>query len=200
MEEKQRAFKKVSKGIQVTKCNPEFIEKMVKILRLGAYVETAAIMAGCAKETFLDWMKWSHQEHKKYKPIYAQLRHAVEKAIEEATVRDLMVIDKCANGQDYEYERWQEGERDKDGILQKAGALKLNSRGNPIPIKVGFAPNYQAAAWRLSRRKPEQWGDSQTIEHKGDGLKTEKPQVIICLPDNGRSIQRLNDLKDDSNK
>jgi len=189
----EKAFKKAKKGADKLKCDAKFIQDMVNILRLGAYVETAAIMAGTSKTRFYEWMKAADPKHPKHRPIFAELRDAVEKAQEEATVRDLMVVDKCAQGQDWEYERWEEGELDHDGNPTKAGSLKLNSRGNPIPLKVGFAPNWNAAAWRLSRRKAKEWGDSQTIEHKGDAAAAGAPRIIVTIPDNGKSVQRPGD-------
>lgn len=155
------AFKKLNKGIQVTKCTEEFIQKMCNILRAGAYPETAAVMAGAEKKTFLDWMRWSHPEirdgvrNKKYKPIYASLRYAVEKAIEEATCRDLMNIDKCAMGIDVEYMR------------DEKGGIVFAKNGNPIILKLGLNPDWKASAWRLERRFSKQWARTEKVEHSG---------------------------------
>lgn len=182
------AFKKVSKGVQVTKCDDEVIEKICSYLRIGAFVETAVVMAGVGKETFYKWIKASHKEdHPDFKPIYATLRHAVDRACEEATIRDLLNIDKCAMGQDWEYERHPEGTKDDNG-RDISGHLMLNSRGNPIPKKIGMAADWSASAWRLERRKPKNWGSIQKLEHSGD--VPAGPQIVVTLPSNGREVKK----------
>ena len=157
------AFKKIDKRFEKTKCTPEVIETMCNILRAGAYIETAAVMAGVDKATFYTWMKQSHPNHKMYKPIYAQCRNAVEKAIAESEVRDLLNIDKCAMGQDWEYERYPEGSKDENG-RDVSGHLRLNAKGNPIPKKIGLAPDWSASAWRLERRQAKKWARQDKLE------------------------------------
>lgn len=156
------SFPRVS-GVPVTKCTDEVIDKIVNNLRLGLYLESAVILADVQKTTFYTWIKNSHDPEKRgYKKIYAALRVAVEKAMEEATARDLMVIDKAANGQEWEYER------DSDGNLV------LNGRGNPIVKKIGQAPNWNASAWRLERRRPKEFGARSQVEHTGSVGTSEK--------------------------
>lgn len=164
------AFKKVNKRKEQTKCTPEFIEKMCNFLRTGAYPETAAVMAGASKDTFLDWMRYSHPTHKYYKEIYADCRHAVEKAIAEAELRDLVNIDKCAMGQDWEYERHPDGTIDPESGRDISGHLVLNAKGNPIPKKIGTPSDWHASAWRLERRNPKRWARQEKIDvtqHEG---------------------------------
>jgi len=151
------AFRK-PRGVQVTKCTPEVIDKISQVLRIGAYPETAAAMAGVRKETFLDWMRWSYKDdpqyRKRFKPIYAELRHAVFKAIEECTARDLYSIDRAANPP-------QTAIRLKD----ETGTQLLDKDGLPLIIKP-MQPDWQAAAWRLERRS-KGWVKTEKIQHSG---------------------------------
>ena len=173
------AFKKVKKKqLQVTKCTPEVIKDICNTLRLGAFIETAVVMAGVSKTTYYNWMKWSRPSDKPelkrhYKPIYAELRVAVERAMEEATVRDLQNIDSCAMGADVVYMRNQEG------------GLIYSENGRPIVLKPGTAPDWSASAWRLERRSKE-WNRTDKKELSGpDGKpietqekKVEDPEVV----------------------
>jgi len=160
--------------MQVTKCNQDVIDSIVNTLRLGSYIETAVAIAGITKKTFYNWMTYSHEDHFHYKPIYATLRHAVEKAQEEAVVRDLHNIDKCAMGNEVEYMR------------DKTGGLVFNEKGNPIVLKPGSPRDWSASAWRLSRRHPKNWSATEKVEHSGESTST---QVVVIIPDNGKQIK-----------
>ena len=166
-----KAFKKTKKDksagrpIELTE---ELIKKVQNNLRAGAYIETAVVVAGISKATFYDWMKIANGKYKvkeNEKPpskalteLCKQFLDAVERAIEEATMRDLMVVDKAATGQDWEYERYKEDTEDpQTGRMHKKGTIVLNARGNPIPIKIGHGADWAAAAWKLERRKPKEW-------------------------------------------
>lgn len=146
------AFHKVKKGKQVTKCTQEVIDIICNTLRVGAYTETAVVMAGVSKETYRRWMILAQ---KKPNSIYAALRAAVLKAQEEATVRDLVNIDKAAMGEEPVYMR------DKDG------SIVFSENGKPIVLKPGSKRDWNASAWRLSRRKPKDWAPIQKMEHSG---------------------------------
>lgn len=162
------AFRKVKKGGRPPKLNDELIEKICNTLRLGTYIETAVVLAGVQKVIFYEWIKLAH---KNPGSIHAKLLNAVEKAQEESVVRDLLNIDKCAMGQDWEYER------------DPQGNLVLNGKGNPIPKKQGIPPDWHASAWRLERRHPKQWSRTEKLETTG---KDGGPQVIVTIPSNGR--------------
>jgi len=165
------AFKKVNKGGAPPKLNEELIDKIMNNLRLGVYLETAVVCAGVHKAIFYEWVKQAHRDRKENKvTLKTKLLDAVDRATEEATMRDVMNIDKCAMGKDPEYER------------DESGQLILNGRGNPIIKKYGMAPDWQASAWRLQRRKPKEWGTSQ----ESNDNKTIQPQIIVQLPSNGR--------------
>ena len=158
------AFKKVKKnpGGRPPKLNDKVIADIVNHLRIGCYLETAVVMAGVQKTIFYEWIKLAHKGSKEH----VKLLNAVEKAVEECTTRDLMVIDKCANGNEGEYLR------DDDG------KIVYTQRGNPVMKKAATAPDWSAAAWRLQRRKPKEWGNTEKLEVSGkDGGPIQSQQV-----------------------
>lgn len=71
-----------------TKLTPEVQEKILRHLRIGAYVETAAAAAGISRDTFYDWLK----KGAKGKAPYATFSGAVDQALAESEARDLATI------------------------------------------------------------------------------------------------------------
>lgn len=145
------AFKKPKKrstgGVEII--SSEIIQSICFYLKAGAYLETAAAYAGIHRDTLHDWLKKGRHAPK---GKYGDLIRAVDKAMAEAELRDLLNIDKCAMGQDWEYER------------DSNGQLVLNGRGNPIPKKVGLEPDWHASAWRLERKHRDRWGKVERLE------------------------------------
>jgi hypothetical protein len=81
-----------------TKFTPELQKKICDAIRAGAYIETAAAYAGIDKTTLYDWLRRSARDKS---GIYTGFSHAVEKALAEAEMRDLIIIGKAAE------ENWQ---------------------------------------------------------------------------------------------
>ncbi len=159
----------------------EFIDSMMNYLRLGAYLETAVIMAGVPKSTAYDWAKRGHKDRKEGTVSeYTKFLDAVERGVEEATVRDLSVIDKCANGAPMKFLTYPKGTIHPDTGEDLSGQIVWKN-GKPV-IESGFDPNWNAAAWRLERRKPKGWGKveyqpevdpSQSREEDANSIKIE---------------------------
>lgn len=174
------AFRKAKISGRPPNLTEDIIKSIVNALRAGAYVETAAVVAGVPKQTYYQWLIRSHPYKSKKgrviqpKPIYVALRHAVERAMEEAVMRDLMNIDKCAMG--------------TPNYLKNAqGKLILDDKGNPQVEGYSMTPDWRASAWRLERRNPKTWGRFDRIEATGkDGEALVPPpvpaQVIFTLP------------------
>lgn len=97
-------------GGRPTKLNIDTHNKIISVIRAGNYIETAAAYAGIDKSTLYDWLKRGEREkqrvaqnprcniRKSEKP-YVEFSNAVEKALAEAEVRDVAIIDKAAEDQ-----------------------------------------------------------------------------------------------------
>ena len=95
-----------------TKLNYKVREKIVQAIKAGNYIETAAAYAGINKSTLYDWLKRGEREKqrvaknpryriRKSEKIYVEFSDAVEKALAEAEMRDVLLIGKAAE------EQWQ---------------------------------------------------------------------------------------------
>lgn len=78
-----------------SKLTPEVRERIVAVLRSGAYVQQAAEAAGIGRSTFDDWMRRGESEAKEDAP-YRELREAVEQARAEAEARHVALIAKAS--------------------------------------------------------------------------------------------------------
>jgi transposase len=75
-----------------TKFTTEVEDRLLRALRLGCYVETAAALAGISRDTFYDWIK----KGAKGVAPYAAFARKVDQAMAESEARDLAVILKAA--------------------------------------------------------------------------------------------------------
>lgn len=151
----QKAFVRAKPGTKKgdIKLTEALIKSICSALQRGAYVETAAAMSGIGKDTFYRWLR----EAKTDTPpaLTEELSDAVERAMAEAEMRDLLIVDQCAAGS-------------ITAIMLKdeEGKQLYDSDGMPHFIKP-LAPNLQAATWRLERRHPRKWGHLARLEHSG---------------------------------
>ncbi len=83
-----------------SKLTPELQEKIVTAIRAGNYIETAAAYAGVSKDTLYAWLKRGGREVSAKSP-YHRFSDAVEKALADAEMRDVLLIGKAAE------ENWQ---------------------------------------------------------------------------------------------
>lgn len=88
-----------------TKLTTELQETICKAIRAGAYIETAAQFAGIDKPTLYLWMKKGHSCSSGRNP-YAQFLNAVEKALADAEMRDVLVIDKAGQEGNWQASAW----------------------------------------------------------------------------------------------
>lgn len=81
------------------------VKKFLGAIRTGNYIETAAAFAGLTKSTVYEWMKAGARENQRREngeepdpamDAKAEFSNAVEKALAEAEVRDVLLIGKAA--------------------------------------------------------------------------------------------------------
>lgn len=96
-----------NKGGRPTKLDERTQEKIISAIKAGNYIETAAAYAGISKNTLYEWLKRGEREKqrveksnkakiKKSEEIYVIFTDAVEKALAEAEMRDVLIIGKAA--------------------------------------------------------------------------------------------------------
>ncbi|WP_080840023.1 hypothetical protein [Cohnella massiliensis] len=93
------------------KLTPEVQQKIVEAIKMGNYIETAAAYAGISKNTLYDWMKRGAREKdriagtnrkpKATEAPFVAFSDAIEKAMADAEVRDVLIIANAAK------ENWQ---------------------------------------------------------------------------------------------
>jgi len=88
------------------------IVKVSKLILVGMYVETACASVGLPKGLYYEWLKLgakrktaSKEDKELIDPIYEQFTDAIEKAMCDAEVRDLMRIDEAA-GRSWQAAAW----------------------------------------------------------------------------------------------
>lgn len=83
---------------------PELIEQLSQAIRRGAYVETACALVGVSKDTFYRWLRQAKGNDATEATI--ELSYAIEKAMAEAEMRFLDIIDAAAEGGTWQAAAW----------------------------------------------------------------------------------------------
>lgn len=170
------------------KLTQSIIDNIVNCLRLGSYIETAAIIAGIDKNTFYAWCK---KGRKKPRSVYGKLLRSVLKAQEEAKIRDLQIIDKAANGRPIKFAR------------DSKGQIIFNDKGKACVEEESMEPDWSAAAWRLERRFAKEWGrsDKNQIELDillGEGDELSDKEIEKNAKDLEARVERLKKIMKES--
>ena len=146
------------------KLTPELRAKLMALLRAGNYVETAAACCGISKQTLYNWLREgarlaaSPEDLKALRGKARQagqemiaLNRSVDEALAQAEARDLLTIDKAAQGYDVEVvkEKWE------NGVLVERKVERTRKF------------DWAAAAWRLERKFQTRWGRKERLEHSG---------------------------------
>ncbi|MDR3606246.1 MAG: hypothetical protein P4M08_02570 [Oligoflexia bacterium] len=76
------------------KLTEELIDKLAVVIRHGAYIETAAAFCGVHKDSLYRWLKMAASDEAT--ELHHKLNDALKRAMAEAEVRDLSVINKAA--------------------------------------------------------------------------------------------------------
>lgn len=103
-----------------TKLTPELQRLICDTLRRGAYLETAAALAGVDRTTLQDWLRRGGREED---GIYVDFSRAVQTAQAEAEMRDLDRIDAAAAAGVWQASAWRL-ERKHAGRWGRPGSLQ----------------------------------------------------------------------------
>jgi hypothetical protein len=90
-------------GGRPSKLTPGLQQQVCDALRRGAYVETAAAMAGVSKVTLYGWLKLGAREDE---GPHVEFLNAVEKAQAEAEMRDLERVESAAENGTWQAAAW----------------------------------------------------------------------------------------------
>lgn len=155
------AFTKAPRLGRPRELTKQIIEDVANALRAGAYIETAVALSGIHKDTFYSWLKRGKAFQEAEEPnmddaLCGAFSDAVRLAMAQAEMRDILVIDRAANGIDEQYDR------------RPDGTLVLDERGRPVLLRKERAADWSAAAWRLERKYPKKWAKTEkTMEVDG---------------------------------
>jgi transposase len=124
------------------KLSQPLIDKVANFLRIGVYVETAAIASGMSKQTFYTYLRQAND-----------LQERIEKA---KTLGERVSLIK--------HEKLLLLFLD---AIEKATAEAETS--DVVTIKQASKTNWQAAAWRLERKNPDRWGRRDFVKSEVSG-------------------------------
>jgi transposase len=170
-----------------TKLTPEVQARIITYLRGGSYIETAAAACGIHKDTLYEWLKiatkvrelgithFKKGEQRNHAQACLEFSDSVEKALAEAEIRDLIVIDRAAQGYDVE-------------------VIKEKYLGNTLverEVKTQRKFDWQAAAWKRERINPAKWGRKEKIEHSIPEGVAIKPDLSNLTPEEMMSLAEL---------
>ena len=146
-------------GGRPSKADEERLKIITNTLRLGAHFEIACFMADLNPRTVKDYMLRAREEPT---GIYANFLSEITKALAQAEIRDLSVIDTASQGRPavYQMEPVMDAAgnpvRDEQGrVMMK---VQLDGDGKAIKLKNEVFPSWQASAWKLERKAPKRWG------------------------------------------
>ncbi|MBH8598606.1 MULTISPECIES: hypothetical protein [unclassified Thermoactinomyces] len=118
-----------------TKLTPDIQKKIVSIIRLGHYIETAAAYAGISKQTIYNWMRQGAREEK---GKYRNFHDAVTKALAEAEIRELAYIDQAAKKGSWQAAAWILSRRFPNRWGKETALDSLTQQGQPQRIILDF--------------------------------------------------------------
>jgi hypothetical protein len=115
---------------------------------LGTPFGTACRFAGITPSTGYDWLQKG--EHPARAPIYTEFSDAVAQAQAQDEMRRIGRIEQAARGGAVTYRK-----------------TTTYEDGRTITEERTVPPDWQADAWHLERRLPDQWGRKERLEHTG---------------------------------
>ncbi len=173
---------------QPTKLIPELQEAMVQRLASGVPLQTACAHLRIAKQSHYNWIKRGEDERtrldtararpKASEAIYLAYMDAIEKALQEAHVRNLAIIQAAARGG-----------AETDTTVQESFYADGRVRSRNTTTRRS-APQWQAAAWYLERRHPDLY--ARTIKSEVTGKDGGPIEGVTMTKDDYDAFTREN--------
>lgn len=148
-------------------------------IRGGAYVETAAALAGVNKKTLYEWLKTAKRPNAPRE--YTDFRNAVNQALAQGEMRDVMGVDQAVQGV-------------PDKTHPEVGP---DGKTRTVVDTWKILPNWKAAAWRLERKFAKRWGRRDQVKVL-DGEETD--EEAREFESGGSSHAQIMDLLDEVEK
>lgn len=167
---------------------PEIVAEFARFLRAGNFFETVCDFLGVERATAKEWMRRGKRELVRMEregeetpaereTLYVEFLLGNREAVSASEMHDLAIIGQVAAGKPRRITR----RTLPDGTQEEV-------------IEEGMAPNWQAASWRLTRKRPARFGQTAPIKVQHEGTKDGPPiqhevagRVTFYLPDNGRA-------------
>ena len=121
-----------------TKLTPELHTEIVRTIKAGNYIETAAAMAGINRDTLREWVRQGirHPAGK-----YGSFARDVEKAMAHSEVMDVLGIRK-AGEREWTARAW---------LLERRFPDKWGKKGADVTINIAQSPQWQELRERIVR-------------------------------------------------
>lgn len=114
------------------KLTPQLQQIIIDNLATGAYIETAACLAGIARTTFYEWIKKGNKEKS---GKYYDFVNAVNAAVAKSEMRDLGFIDNAAKDGQWQAAAWKLERRHPDKWGKRERHELTGADGGPIEHK-----------------------------------------------------------------
>ena len=136
-----------------TKLTKECQAKIVECLELGMKIEDVCIVAGIHVDSFYHWRKRGENQDGK---IYSEFADAVKKAEPASKKAKIqLIIDAARGGQEI---------KEQKIVSRKVGEDKVEVLEQTVTIRQA-APQWQAGAWYLERRYPNEFGRRDRVDN-----------------------------------
>ncbi len=143
---------------------PDLQEKIVELIRLGNYAEDAAGASGISRSTFFAWMVRGKTEQERLRAypnspvrpdeaIYLEFMNAVEKARDEATARNVAIIQREASKGTWQAAAWWLERTRQHTFGRKERVEMTGENGAPLRIQVDAADLEEKITQVLEARK-----------------------------------------------
>jgi len=155
-----------------TKFTPENTTRILNALRGGTPIIHAAQAAGVDYSTFCRWRQ--RGERVGHGP-YRDFRDEVKKAEADSIIRNITIVQKAALG----------GE-----VVTRTTTTKPD--GTVIVTERKSSPAWQAAAWWLERKYPNDWSRRERLEHTPSEKPLMNGTIIIedWIGESDRGVRR----------